>query len=404
MSGAAKSIAGLVAQWEAIAGQARGGPSKSVAAAGVGQSDPRQCLIEMLEVAAQLEFATIPPYLCALWSVENELDSAAESIREVVQEEMLHLALVCNLLAAIGAEVKLRDWAPRYPTSLPGQVHEGLEVWLQKLDKDTSLKDFIRIESPEQRPDNVDVELGDPYWPEGKTIGALYEMILAAFRHLKPPLQTDRQVTGPLSWRSVATLADVEWAIRIIQHQGEGAVIGPLDSSQSDLAHYYRFLELWKGKRLRFDKEEGRFYWRGKLAFPKCRPMERVPKGGYANPGSRAARHLQQFDKAYHRMLVDLENAWRRPAPDVTTGQGALVRAYVSMFDLGKHARTLMTIPTGAADGLTYGPQFTPPPRNEPPPQALGSAEPAAAPPKESGGKRPRSKTGVGSSRASRKK
>jgi hypothetical protein len=315
----------------------------------------------MLEVAAQLEFATIPPYLCALWSIENELDPAAESIREVVQEEMLHLALVCNLLVAIGAEVKLREWAPRYPTELPGEVHQDLTVWLRKFDKE-SLLGFIQIESPEMRPENVDIEHGDPYWEGGKTIGALYEMILAAFRHIKPPLQTDRQVTGPLSWRSVATLDDVAWAIRIIQHQGEGAVIGPLDSSQADLAHYYRFLELWKEKRLQFDKEETRFYWRGKITLPKCLPMGPVPEGGYPAPiNPRAARHLQQFDRSYHGMLVELENAWRYPVKDVITGQGALVRAYVLMFDLGKHARSLMTIPTGAEDGSTYGPLFTPP-------------------------------------------
>lgn len=381
MSGPSKSIAGLAAQWEAVVGRSRGAAPMALAANAEGPKDPRTCLIEMLEVAAQLEFATIPPYLCALWSIENELDPTAESIREVVQEEMLHLALVCNLLVAIGAEVKLREWAPRYPTELPGEVHQDLTVRLRKFDKE-SLLGFIQIESPEKRPENVDVEHGDPYWKGGKTIGALYEMILAAFRHLKPPLQTDRQVTGPLSWRSVATLADVEWAIRIIQHQGEGAVIGPLDSSQADLAHYYRFLELWKEKRLQFDKEEGRFFWRGKITLPKCRPMGLVPDEGYPEPlDPRAARHLQQFDKSYHRMLDELENAWGHPAQDVITGQGALVRAYVLMFDLGKHARFLMTIPTGAADGSTYGPLFTPPLPSEPdaaeaPPELAATTSP----------------------------
>lgn len=397
MSGPTKSIAGLVAQWEAAAGGASGTPPEALAATGEGPKDPRQCLIEMLEVAAQLEFATIPPYLCALWSIENELDPAAESIREVVQEEMLHLALVCNLLVALGAEVKLREWAPRYPRKLPGEVHQDLIVSLRKFDRD-SLLGFIQIESPEKRPDNVDIEHGDPYWEGGKTIGALYEIILAAFRHLKPPLQTDRQVTGPLSWRSVATLADVEWAIRIIQHQGEGAVIGPLDSSQADLAHYYRFLELYKEKRLRFDKEEGRFYWRGKITRPKCQPMAEVPEGGYPQPiDPQAARHMKQFDKAYHRMLVELENAWAHPAQNVITGQGALVSAYVSMFDLGKHARTLMTIPTGAKDGSTYGPLFTPPlPDGTVRAEPLGPAPPSSA-------KRNRPKAGDSDQRSRKK-
>jgi len=361
MSTSTESIEGLVAQWQSIAAASRSGRgSGGLESAGAIQApDPEECLVKMLRIAAQLEFATIPPYLCALWSIEDDRDPVAESIREVVQEEMLHLALVCNLLAAMGQQPEFCNWAPQYPGPLPGGVHQGLEVKLQGLTKE-GLLDFIRIESPEMRADNVDAEQGDPYWKGGQTIGMLYDSILAAFRHLKPELKTDNQVTGPLSWRTVATLADVEWAVRIIQHQGEGAVIGPLDSSKEDLAHYYRFLEIWKGKRLKFDQEDRHFYWRGKVELPKCRPMGPVPLGGYKQPpDENVARRLKDFDLAYTQMLLKLENAWGRAAPDVATGQGALVAAYVEMFKLGKHARDLMNIPlTGDSKGLTYGPHF----------------------------------------------
>lgn len=371
MTASSKSIAGLVAEWQNIAATSRGagaGSTRSSRGGGldppsgtgfesfVPEDDPRNLLVEMLVAAAQLEFATIPPYLCALWSIEDELDPAAESIREVVQEEMLHLALVCNLLAALGERPRLLEWAPQYPTPLPGDVHIGLEVKLQGLNK-AALADFIRIESPEKLPDNVEREQEDPHWEGGRTIGALYDSILAAFRHLRPELKTEFQVTGPLSWRSIATLTDVEWAIQTIQHQGEGAVLGPLDSSRSDLAHYYRFLELWKEKRLKFEKSERHFYWRGKLPFPKCRPMAPVPNGGYGRELSpNVAQHLKQFDKAYEGMLIELENAWSE-----TAGQGALIRAYALMFELGKHARPLMNIHISGTTGPTYGPLFTPP-------------------------------------------
>ncbi|MBL8827547.1 MAG: ferritin-like protein, partial [Planctomycetaceae bacterium] len=256
--------------------------------------NPRDLLIKNLVVAAKLEFATIPPYLCALWSIDDELHPAAESIREVVQEEMLHLALVSNLLVALEAPIQFRDWVPKYPAPLPGEVHAGLELQLQGFGDD-ALRQFMQIESPAVLPENVDRESGDPYWPEGHKIGEFYEVILALFRDLRPPLSTKNQVTGALSWRSIATLADVEWAIRTIQHQGEGAVAGPLDSGKSDLAHYYRFLELWKGKKLQFDKTDRHFYWRGKLNKPAHRKMAPVPNGGYTNVTNPiVALHLQK--------------------------------------------------------------------------------------------------------------
>src|SRR5262245_57028318 len=54
-----------------------------------------RCTMKWLQNALQsaitLEFATLPPYLTALWSIKNETDPVAISIREVVQEEMQHM-------------------------------------------------------------------------------------------------------------------------------------------------------------------------------------------------------------------------------------------------------------------------------------------------------------------------
>ena len=87
-------------------------------------------LKQMLLASISIEFATIPPYLCALWSIKDELHPMAVSLREIVQEEMLHMAFACNMLAAIGEEVPIRRLAPRYPSELPGGVHPGLSAWL----------------------------------------------------------------------------------------------------------------------------------------------------------------------------------------------------------------------------------------------------------------------------------
>ena len=56
-----------------------------------------------LQQAVELEHATIPLYLYALYSlVPGKNDAIAAIIQSVVVEEMLHMTLACNVLNAIG--------------------------------------------------------------------------------------------------------------------------------------------------------------------------------------------------------------------------------------------------------------------------------------------------------------
>ena len=55
-----------------------------------------------LHAAMQLEHATIPPYLTALYSIHPGTNAAATQIvRAVAVEEMLHLTLAANVLNAV---------------------------------------------------------------------------------------------------------------------------------------------------------------------------------------------------------------------------------------------------------------------------------------------------------------
>ncbi len=66
-----------------------------------------------LQTAIEIEWSTIPPYLCALWSLGDEHNRpAATCIRDVVMEEMLHLTLAANVLNALGGEPCLALTAP----------------------------------------------------------------------------------------------------------------------------------------------------------------------------------------------------------------------------------------------------------------------------------------------------
>ena len=72
-----------------------------------GPGDPERVgrLRDALQHALMLEHATIPAYLCALYSIEDGTNvEAAEIIRSVVMEEMLHMVLVANVLNAVGGE------------------------------------------------------------------------------------------------------------------------------------------------------------------------------------------------------------------------------------------------------------------------------------------------------------
>jgi Mn-containing catalase len=56
-----------------------------------------------------VELSTIPPYLCALYSVIDRSTAAAKAVRDVAVEERLHMALVANLMNAAVAPARNRE-------------------------------------------------------------------------------------------------------------------------------------------------------------------------------------------------------------------------------------------------------------------------------------------------------
>jgi Mn-containing catalase len=89
-------------------------------------------LQQALQAAVELEMATIPPYLCAMWSVKDPGSPVFSLIRNIVLEEMSHLGLACNMLTSIGGTPAINTPAavPKYPGGLPGGVHPGLTIQL----------------------------------------------------------------------------------------------------------------------------------------------------------------------------------------------------------------------------------------------------------------------------------
>jgi len=308
-------------------------------------------LRQALQSAVELEFFTIPPYLTAMWSIVDQDHAAARIIREVVYEEMQHMALACNLLAAIGGTpcINRTPAIPVYPRPLPGGVKPQLIVGLVGFSKETA-DAFMEIEKPERPLAEPEMVLAT--YPR---IGAFYTAIEQAILRLQPELNVERQVAGPLAPLVIATLEDAVNAINRIRVQGEGTDVSPADDAPEHLAHYYLFRELRNEKRLAYDAQRKQYYNGGPLPFPAVYPVARVPAGGYRydEVAPQVAQSLREFDLAYSQLLDDLHGAWNGG------GQASLLRAIEGMFSLMPPARALMAceIP-GTMPVAHYGPNF----------------------------------------------
>ncbi len=300
-----------------------------------------------LQAAVAVEFATVPPYLCALWSIKDDLHPAAASIRNVVQEEMLHMSLACNLLTAIGGvpQISGPSTAPVYWEHLPAGIHTDLVVKLTGY-RDASLAGFIEIESPDPA-----AATGEPV--TSRSIGDFYTAVADCLAKLQPTITTERQVAGPLAHMVIPTVDLALVAIALIKDQGEGNT-SPIVAHTDELAHYYRFLELKQRQRFSHLDESGSPVFDGPVwDEPETWPVADVPDGGYqqGDVSSEVWSKLDQFDRAFTRLLDSLQLAWELGE------QSPLIRAIETMFELTTLARSIMQIERPDGSG-NYCPCF----------------------------------------------
>jgi len=213
-----------------------------------------------LQNAIELEHATIPPYLYALYSIKPGANlEVAGVIASIVMQEMLHMALDCNILNAIDGKPRLDypEFVPKYPGPLPGGVESELIVPLAPLAKQLVKDVFMVIEEPE---DPLHFPVIKDLLAAGKppqTIGQFYAGIIEQLKEqsAKGNIFTGdprRQLTTgfrPLQAIHVHDLDSAIAAIDLIVEQGEGTKTSPLDPEHQP-AHYYRFAEIYYGKKL----------------------------------------------------------------------------------------------------------------------------------------------------------
>jgi hypothetical protein len=215
-----------------------------------------------LQLGLGVELAVLPPYLYALWSIkpaaEGASDAAVEAartIRAVAYEEMLHAALVGNVLNALGAQPRLTKFLMRYPGPLPGHTTKppyAYDVGLGSLSPAT-VETFMRIELPEWDEVEGPTANADGGWI---TIGQFYDAVENQLRELPAgAFGNGRQLPlgdnpGPGRLLDVVDLPSALEAIATIVDQGEGHKPesrkpadrpGSEDDDDHEVAHYYQF-------------------------------------------------------------------------------------------------------------------------------------------------------------------
>jgi len=229
----------------------------------------REELIYLLTEAAEFEHSVMCTYLYAQWTLKREGEEGVTpeeqaaierwrgQIRQVAMEEMLHLGLVNNLLASIGAAPHFHK--PNFPVA-SGRFPAGLDLHLVPFNED-SVEHFTYLERPEE----IEIEDGRGFHHEStyqrvvcsdlltptprdySSQGHLYHGIGQAFVRLAKELGEKGLFVGhgeaqlgssefPLP--GLFPVHNVETALRALEEivlQGEGA------PAHRDDSHYARF-------------------------------------------------------------------------------------------------------------------------------------------------------------------
>ena len=242
----------------------------------------RKELTYLLCQAAELEHSLMAQYLFAAFSLRSEPGpgltgaqlEAVERWRKVIlaisAEEMLHWALVQNLLIAVGSAPYVSR--PHMPHQAKGYP-PGIQLRLLPFG-DAALQHFVYLE----RPEGMDMSDGEGFLPAGPvpapmtadelqprgqhftTQGYLYRAIEDGIVSLADRMGEKQlfigphfhQTDAPHVWPELVPITDVASARRTIERiveQGEGA------RGDWDTAHYGRFLSVLEEYRAMVDKD-----------------------------------------------------------------------------------------------------------------------------------------------------
>jgi hypothetical protein len=232
----------------------------------------REDLWWLLAEACQLEHMIMCQYLFAEWTLKDESDGLTPEqaatiagwrklLHGIAVEEMLHLALVANVMSSIGAApVFGRPNFPQRSGYFPASIQLDLLPFGER-----ALKHFLYLERPEgmERHDAegfvptapprapLSEEEAMPRGQEFLTVGHLYRGVEDGLARLASELGETRLFVGSpraqatpelMQWPQIVAVTDLDSARRAVSEiieQGEGA------RGHWEDAHYGRFLRIW---------------------------------------------------------------------------------------------------------------------------------------------------------------
>uniref|UniRef100_A0A1X7V109 Iminophenyl-pyruvate dimer synthase domain-containing protein n=1 Tax=Amphimedon queenslandica TaxID=400682 RepID=A0A1X7V109_AMPQE len=323
-------------------------------------------LREQLQIGLKLELATIPIYITSLYSIGDGCNTQVyKTIRGILMQEMLHLALVGNIINAMNGGhpiIDSPDVAPKYPSvGLPGCVHPSLNVHLKKI----SIKHIYDVPLVLEKPklscvtEDVYAELEDRH----NTIGEFYTEIEECIEKLG---QLKKEVFRPnkfqVSWpwkpsEELGTLIEVKntqtalEAIREIKEQGEGASpIDPTVGHGAQLGHYYQLMEIVCQKKLVKNEDDKHYSYSGAdIPFDSegVWPMRDNPSKNCLT--GNCYTEARAFHTTYRKLLRELDATFG--------GEPERIKSAVTVMEsLLVHGKRVMRVPLTPESEETCGP------------------------------------------------
>src|SRR5262245_11071094 len=347
----------------------------------------REALIYMLCEAAELEHGIMCQYLFAAFSLKQRADEGLtaeeleavtrwrKTIAHVATEEMLHLALVQNVLSAIGAAPHLtRPNLPAPAHHYPAGVNLARVPFGER-----ALRHFMFLERPEgmelegARGIDAPVHEAVPLLAEGDivpqpqdfaTVGHLYRSIEHGIDRLADKFGETNLFVGPpraqatsehFRWPElvpVTNLASAHQAIDTILEQGEGA------RGHWQNAHFGQYVQILdEYRQLKAASRE--FEPARPVLFATVRPSERDDTVPRITDGA-ASRFTDLFNVGYEVLLQVLHRYFAHT--EETDAQLATLSHAASALMIGvlrPLGDVITTLPVGPEHpGMTAGPSF----------------------------------------------
>jgi CDGSH-type Zn-finger protein/truncated hemoglobin YjbI len=347
----------------------------------------REALIYMLCEAAELEHGIMCQYLFAAFSLKQRADEGLtagelaavtrwrKAIAHVATEEMLHLALVHNLLSAIGA-------APHFGRpNLPAPAHHypaGVNLALVPFGEQ-ALQHFVFLERPEgmeyEGAAGLDVPMHEavplmaerdivPQPQDFATVGHLYRSIEHGFARLSDKFGEENLFVGParaqaitanFTWPelvAVTDLASAQRAIDTILEQGEGA---RGDWRHAHFGQFVRILDEYRemvAANPKFDPARPVIFATVRL----CEHDESAPQ-----IGERVTSRCGDLFNVSYEILLQMFERYFAHTEETDAQLGTLADATITLMArvLKPLGNLITTLPVGPAfPGMNAGPSF----------------------------------------------